>query len=167
MSGKKARGRNGVFAAWKRTSSHASGQLCGTWGDRFQRPPPSSSDPPTNSPAARQSASAGAHNACASGRSEGDPGSYRREVGKAVTANAAAPRIVRLSNGLTVAVQPMAGVETLAVGLYADCGSRHEEAGLNGVAHLMEHMVFKGAGSRSAREIAEAVEDVRSEEHTS
>src|SRR3546814_14495912 len=54
----------------------------------------------------------------------------------------------------------MAGVETLAVGLYADCGSRHEEAGLNGVAHLMEHMVFKGAGSRSAREIAEAVEDV-------
>lgn len=77
-----------------------------------------------------------------------------------MTANAAAPRIVRLSNGLTVAVQPMAGVETLAVGLYADCGSRHEEAGLNGVAHLMEHMVFKGAGSRSAREIAEAVEDV-------
>src|SRR3546814_13147083 len=57
-------------------------------------------------------------------------------------------------------VQPMAGVETLAVGLYADGGSRHEEAGLNGVAHLMEHMVFKGAGSRSAREIAEAVEDV-------
>src|SRR3546814_20076508 len=54
----------------------------------------------------------------------------------------------------------MAGVETLAVGLYADCGSRHEEAGLNGVAHLMEHMVFKGAGSRSAREIAEAVADV-------
>lgn len=70
------------------------------------------------------------------------------------------PRITRLANGMTVAVQPMAGVETLAVGLYADCGSRHESAALNGIAHLMEHMVFKGAGARSARAIAEAVEDV-------
>ncbi len=69
------------------------------------------------------------------------------------------PRVTRLANGLTVAVQPMAGVETLAVGLYADCGSRHEPARVNGVAHLMEHMVFKGAGIRSAREIAEVVED--------
>ena len=70
------------------------------------------------------------------------------------------PRITRLANGLTVAVQPMDSVETLAVGLYADCGSRHEPAELNGIAHLMEHMVFKGAGTRSARAIAEAVEDV-------
>jgi predicted Zn-dependent peptidase len=70
------------------------------------------------------------------------------------------PRITRLANGLTVALQPMSGVETLAVGLYADCGSRHEDARLNGIAHMMEHMVFKGAGSRSARAIAEAVEDV-------
>ena len=33
-------------------------------------------------------------------------------------------------------------------------------AELNGLAHLFEHMVFKGAGGRSAREISEAVEDV-------
>lgn len=70
------------------------------------------------------------------------------------------PRVTRLANGLTVAIQPMAAVETLAVGLYADCGSRHEDARLNGIAHLMEHMVFKGAGTRSAREIAEVIEDV-------
>lgn len=70
------------------------------------------------------------------------------------------PRVTRLANGLTVAIQPMAGMETLAVGLYADCGSRHEDARLNGIAHLMEHMVFKGAGARSAREIAEVIEDV-------
>lgn len=69
------------------------------------------------------------------------------------------PLITQLSNGLTVAVQPMDGVETLAVGLYAACGSRHEPAELNGIAHLMEHMVFKGAGTRSARDIAETVED--------
>ena len=65
----------------------------------------------------------------------------------------------RLANGITLAVEPMAGVETLAVGLYADVGSRSEPAGLSGLAHLVEHMVFKGAGARDAKAIAEAIED--------
>lgn len=69
-------------------------------------------------------------------------------------------RLHRLANGLTVAVEPMPGVETLAVGLYADVGSRSEPAGLTGLAHMVEHMVFKGAGHRDARAIAEAAEDV-------
>jgi predicted Zn-dependent peptidase len=54
----------------------------------------------------------------------------------------------------------MSGVETVAVGLHVDCGARDEDARLNGLAHLFEHMVFKGAGGRSAREISEAVENV-------
>ena len=65
-----------------------------------------------------------------------------------------------LANGLCVASRTMPGVETVAVGLYAEAGSRHEPASLNGIAHLFEHMVFKGAGGRSAREISEAIEDV-------
>lgn len=65
-----------------------------------------------------------------------------------------------LSNGLKVASREMPGIETAAVGLYAEAGSRHEPARLNGIAHLFEHMVFKGAGGRSAREISEAIEDV-------
>lgn len=65
----------------------------------------------------------------------------------------------RLANGLTVAVDPMPGVETVAVGLYAAAGSRSEPAGLGGLAHMVEHMVFKGAGERGARAIAEAIED--------
>ena len=69
-------------------------------------------------------------------------------------------KLTTLSNGLRVASRPMQSVETVAVGLYAESGSRHEPARLNGVAHLFEHMVFKGAGGRSAREISEAVEDV-------
>ena len=64
-----------------------------------------------------------------------------------------------LSNGLRVAVEPMAGVETIAVGLYADAGARSEPKGLSGLAHMVEHMVFKGAGGRSAKAIAEAIED--------
>jgi len=70
------------------------------------------------------------------------------------------PQIHRLTNGFTIAAEPMAGVETIAVGLHVDCGARHEEARSNGLAHLFEHMVFKGAGGRSAREISEAVENV-------
>ena len=68
-------------------------------------------------------------------------------------------RIHRLPNGLTIAVEPMAGVETLAVGLYADVGSRSEPEGLGGLAHMVEHMVFKGAGARDAKAIAETIED--------
>lgn len=69
-------------------------------------------------------------------------------------------RLHRLANGLTVAVEPMDHVETLAVGLYIDVGARSEPEGLGGLAHMVEHMVFKGAGSRDARAIAEDIEDV-------
>jgi predicted Zn-dependent peptidase len=69
-------------------------------------------------------------------------------------------KLTILASGLKVASRPMPGFETVAVGLYADAGSRHETARVNGLAHLFEHMVFKGAGGRSARELSEAVEDV-------
>ena len=68
-----------------------------------------------------------------------------------------------LPNGFKVASRQMPGLETAAVGLYAEAGARHEPARLNGIAHLFEHMVFKGAGSRNAREISEAIEDVGGE----
>lgn len=69
-------------------------------------------------------------------------------------------KLTILSNGLRVASREMPSVETAAVGLYADTGSRYEPKRLNGIAHLFEHMVFKGAGDRSAREISETIEDV-------
>lgn len=69
-------------------------------------------------------------------------------------------QLTTLPNGLRVATRTMPSVETAAVGLYADTGSRFESAPLNGIAHLFEHMLFKGAGDRSAREISEAIEDV-------
>jgi predicted Zn-dependent peptidase len=72
-------------------------------------------------------------------------------------------QLTTLPNGLRVASRQMPGLETAAVGLYAEAGARHEPARLNGIAHLFEHMVFKGAGSRSAREISEAIEDVGGE----
>ncbi|MDV3257182.1 MAG: insulinase family protein [Sphingomonas sp.] len=68
--------------------------------------------------------------------------------------------ISRLANGITVAVDPMPGAQSAAVGLHAFVGSRSEPDGKGGLAHLVEHMVFKGAGGRDARAIAEAIEDV-------
>ena len=72
-------------------------------------------------------------------------------------------RIDRLENGLTVITRPMPGLETASVGLFASVGSRHENDRENGLAHLFEHMVFKGAGGRSARALSEAIEDVGGE----
>nr|WP_294846658.1 pitrilysin family protein [uncultured Sphingomonas sp.] len=68
--------------------------------------------------------------------------------------------LTRLANGLTLAIDPMPGAQSTAIGLYASVGSRSEADGKGGLAHLVEHMVFKGARGRDARAIAEAIEDV-------
>src|SRR5947207_15368553 len=65
-----------------------------------------------------------------------------------------------LANGLTVAVDPLPGAESVSLGLYASVGSRSEPQRLCGLAHLVEHMVFKGAGGRDTRALAEVIEDV-------
>ena len=71
-----------------------------------------------------------------------------------------AMRLTTLDSGLRIASHAMPDLQTAAVGLFAEVGSRDEPAELNGIAHLFEHMVFKGAGGRSARELSEAIEDV-------
>lgn len=68
--------------------------------------------------------------------------------------------LVTLDNGVRVALDPMPGLETAAVGVWIAVGARHERAEENGIAHLFEHMAFKGAGSRDARAFAEAMESV-------
>jgi len=66
----------------------------------------------------------------------------------------------RLSNGLRVVAAPMAQVGTTSVGIWVDVGGRHESADENGVAHMLEHMAFKGTRRRTARAIAEEIEGV-------
>ena len=68
--------------------------------------------------------------------------------------------ISKLSNGLTVVSDPMPGLESAAVGLWVDTGSRNETPGQMGVSHMLEHMAFKGTTRRSARAIAEEIEAV-------
>lgn len=50
----------------------------------------------------------------------------------------------RLKNGVRVVLVPMAGVESVAVGVYVETGSRYETPKINGISHFLEHMVFKG-----------------------
>jgi predicted Zn-dependent peptidase len=69
-------------------------------------------------------------------------------------------RITTLPNGLRVATDHMASVETVSLGVWTACGTRHETAAVNGVAHLLEHMLFKGTRRRSAQAIAEEIEAV-------
>ena len=67
-------------------------------------------------------------------------------------------RLHRLTNGVRVVVDPMPGLESAALCVVTGAGARCEPAEQNGWSHLLEHMVFKGAGERSARDIVEAVE---------
>lgn len=69
-------------------------------------------------------------------------------------------RVTTLPNGLRVATDRMDSVETVSVGVWIGVGTRQEAAEFNGVAHMLEHMAFKGTTSRSARDIAEQIEAV-------
>ena len=66
-------------------------------------------------------------------------------------------RITTLPNGLRVATDTMPSVESATVGIWTNCGARNETESENGVAHLLEHMLFKGTERRTAQAIAEAI----------
>jgi len=68
--------------------------------------------------------------------------------------------ISRLSNGLTIVSDPMAQLESAALGVWVNCGARNETQPLMGISHMLEHMAFKGTERRSARAIAEEIEAV-------
>jgi len=70
----------------------------------------------------------------------------------------AAPTVRRLANGVTVICDALPGFETLALSVVAGRGARWEDEPRSGWSHLLEHMVFKGAGERSARDIVEVIE---------
>ena len=65
-----------------------------------------------------------------------------------------------LPNGLRVVSESMDGLETTSLGVWVNVGARSETPEQNGVSHMLEHMAFKGTATRSARDIAEEIEDV-------
>jgi predicted Zn-dependent peptidase len=69
-------------------------------------------------------------------------------------------RVTTLDNGLRIVTEDMPGLLSASVGVWVCAGGRHEKAPQNGIAHFLEHMAFKGTKRRTARAIAEEIEDV-------
>lgn len=65
-----------------------------------------------------------------------------------------------LKNGLTVISQQIPAVRSVSVGVWIKAGSRYETKENNGIAHFLEHMVFKGTEKRSAFQIARSMEQL-------
>ncbi len=59
-----------------------------------------------------------------------------------------------LENGVPVLFEQIDGFRSVVSGIWVKTGSRHEPEELNGISHFIEHMFFKGTGTRSTEEIA-------------
>ena len=64
------------------------------------------------------------------------------------------------SNGIRVVLETIPTVRSVTIGVWIGTGSRYETEATNGISHFIEHMLFKGTATRSAREIAEAFDKV-------
>lgn len=67
---------------------------------------------------------------------------------------------VVLDNGVTVLMEEIPHVHSVAIGVWAGVGSRDEIPELAGISHFIEHLMFKGTYRRTAKEIAETLEAV-------
>jgi predicted Zn-dependent peptidase len=65
-----------------------------------------------------------------------------------------------LPNGIRVVTEAMPHVRSVAVGIWVETGSRVEPEARGGISHLIEHLVFKGTATRSAEQIAGAIDSV-------
>jgi predicted Zn-dependent peptidase len=68
--------------------------------------------------------------------------------------------LIELSNGVRLVIDPNPALETAALGVWFRAGAIDEKPDEHGVAHLLEHMAFKGTQRRTARQIADEIETV-------
>ena len=88
-------------------------------------------------------------------------GSLRR--GLAADETSSALRRTTLAGGLRVVTEHVPSVRSASVGVWVGVGSRDEGAGVAGAAHFLEHLLFKATSTRSAVDIAQAVDAVGGE----
>jgi len=65
-----------------------------------------------------------------------------------------------LDNGLRLITETMPHVRSVTIGVWLMRGSRHESDERSGIAHFVEHMLFKGTHNRSAEDIAQAIDSI-------
>jgi predicted Zn-dependent peptidase len=94
----------------------------------------------------------------------GDSRRANREVNSVLQRAITLPNspIVRdaLDNGLRILTEQMNQVRSVSIGVWLTRGSRHESAERSGIAHFVEHMLFKGTDTRSAEDIAQAIDSI-------
>src|SRR5947207_11041820 len=65
-----------------------------------------------------------------------------------------------LPNGLRLLTERMTQVRSVSIGVWLTRGSRHEAEEQSGIAQFVEHMLFKGTATRSAEDIAQAIDSI-------
>ena len=65
-----------------------------------------------------------------------------------------------LPNGVRIVTEEMPFVRSVSMGIWVGAGSRDEDNNNNGIAHFIEHMIFKGTEKRTAKNIAETLDAV-------
>jgi predicted Zn-dependent peptidase len=65
-----------------------------------------------------------------------------------------------LDNGLRLITEKMPHVRSVTIGVWLMRGSRHETDDRGGIAHFVEHMLFKGTDTRTAEDIAQAIDSI-------
>jgi predicted Zn-dependent peptidase len=65
-----------------------------------------------------------------------------------------------LDTGLRLITESMPHVRSVSIGVWLMRGSRHESDEQSGIAHFVEHMLFKGTGTRTAEDIAQAIDSI-------
>jgi len=66
----------------------------------------------------------------------------------------------QLSNGMNVILEPISGIHSVAFGVWIKVGSVDENKENNGIAHMIEHMIFKGTSHYSAKQIADMTAEI-------
>jgi predicted Zn-dependent peptidase len=65
-----------------------------------------------------------------------------------------------LDTGLRLITESMPHVRSISIGVWLTRGSRHETSEQGGIAHFVEHMLFKGTATRTAEDIAQAIDSI-------
>src|SRR5437870_13910241 len=68
-----------------------------------------------------------------------------------------------LPSGIRLLTERIPHVRTVAGGIWVGVGSRYEPVEQHGISHFLEHLFFKGTATRSALELAQAVDDIGGE----
>lgn len=69
-------------------------------------------------------------------------------------------RAETLPSGLRLVTESIPHVRSAAIGVWLTRGSRHESDADSGIAHFVEHMLFKGTHTRSARDLAQQIDSI-------